>query len=97
MPFVYMLECKDGSYYVGSTWILEGRVSQHNLGEGSRYTGRPGRRPVRLVWSEQYDRIEDAFRREKQVQGWGREKRRALIEDRYEDLPGLSKARPPEG
>ena len=90
-----MVECRDGSYYVGSTWDLEARLSAHNLGLGSAYTRR--RTPVRLVWCEEYHRIEDAFRREKQVQGWGRAKRQALIEGRYADLPGLSRtARTPE-
>ena len=89
MPFTYLLECRDGSYYVGSTWDLDRRVSEHNLGLGSRYTRR--RTPVRLLWCEYYDRIEDAFRREKQIQGWGRAKREALIEGRLEDLPGLSR------
>ena len=58
MPHVYLLECADGSYYVGSTWVLDRRVSEHNLGLGAEYTKR--RRPVRLVWFAYYDRIEDA-------------------------------------
>jgi putative endonuclease len=89
MPFVYMLECADGSYYVGSTWDLERRVGEHNEGLGAEYTKR--RRPVRLVWSEQLNRIDEAFRVEKQIQGWGRKKRQALIEGRYEDLPALAR------
>jgi len=91
MPYVYMLECRDGSYYVGSTWDLEQRISEHNLGLGSRYTRR--RTPVRLVWFEEYPRVEDAFAREKQIQGWSRARREALIEGRDLDLPDLSKSR----
>ncbi|NYE36453.1 putative GIY-YIG superfamily endonuclease [Nocardioides cavernae] len=47
MPHVYILQCSDGSFYVGSTWDLERRVSEHNLGLGAAYTRR--RRPVTLV------------------------------------------------
>jgi putative endonuclease len=89
MPFMYILQCADGSFYVGSTWDLDRRVAQHNTpDQGAAFTRR--RRPVRLVYFEQSDSIRDAFAREKQVQGWGRQKRIALIEGRGEDLPGLS-------
>jgi putative endonuclease len=93
MAWTYILECADGSYYVGSTTRLETRESQHNLGEGSAYTRRRGRRPVRLVWSAEFARVEDAFAFEKQVQGWSRAKRLALIEGRFEDLPALARTR----
>ena len=89
MPFVYILECADGSYYVGSTWDLERRVGEHNEGLGAEYTKR--RRPVRLVWSEQLARIDEAYWVEKQIQGWGRAKRQALIDGRLADLPALAR------
>ena len=89
MPFMYILECSDHSFYVGSTWDLERRLSQHSEGEGAAYTMR--RLPVRLVYFEEYDRITDAFVREKQVQNWSRRKRIALIEGRMEELPRLSR------
>ena len=89
MACTYILECCDGSYYVGSTTNLQARVSQHATGSGAAYTRR--RLPVRLVWAVQFDRIEHAFALEKRVQGWSRAKRRALIEGRFEDLPGLSR------
>ncbi len=66
-------------------------VAQHNHGAGTNYTAR--RRPVRLVWSAHFDRVEDAYIFEKQVQNWGRAMRIALIEGRYEDLPALAKSR----
>lgn len=91
MPFTYIVECADDSYYVGSTWDLERRISQHNLGEGAEYTRT--RRPVKLVWAGEFARIFDAYVFEKQVQGWSRAKRRALIEGRLEDLPALSRCR----
>jgi putative endonuclease len=85
---MYILRCSDGTLYVGSTWDLERRLMQHNRGEGAKYTAR--RRPVTLLYSEDFDRVEDAFRREKQVQNWSRAKRMALVEGRWEDLPRLS-------
>jgi len=89
MPYVYILRCSDASYYVGSTWDLERRVGEHNLGLGAEYTKR--RRPVLLVWSCQMDRIDEAYRVEKQVQGWSRAKREALMEGRFDDLPALAR------
>ncbi|HET7196556.1 MAG TPA: GIY-YIG nuclease family protein [Nocardioides sp.] len=94
MPWTYILECADGSLYVGSTTDLERRVSEHNLGLGATYTRLRRRRPVRLVWAAEFQRVEDAFRYEKQIQGWSRAKRTALIEGRFGDLPDLA-SRPP--
>lgn len=85
---MYILECSDGTYYVGSTWNIERRLSQHNAGEGAQYTRT--RCPVNLLYVEEYFLIKDAFVREKQVQGWSRRKRRALIEGRTSELPNLS-------
>ena len=86
MPFTYILECADGSYYVGSTWNLGRRVDEHNRGMGSAYTRPARRRPVKLVWAAEFERIEDAYELEKHMQGWGREKRQAQIDGRIEDL-----------
>ncbi len=86
-----MVRCADGSYYVGSTTDLERRMWEHNEGLGARYTRRPGRRPVTLVWSHKYDNIADAFAFEKQLQGWSRAKREALIVGDYKALPTLAK------
>ncbi|MEZ0579229.1 GIY-YIG nuclease family protein [Nocardioides sp. MH1] len=88
MPFTYILECADGSFYVGSTWDLNRRVWLHNEGLGAAYTRR--RRPVRLVWSAELARIDDAYALEKRLQNWSRAKRIALIEGRLDDLPDLS-------
>ena len=89
MPFMYILRCSDDSYYVGSCRNLEQRLWLHDMGEGAQYTKR--RRPLRLVYSEEFTNVGEAFAREKQVQGWGREEREALMEGRYEDLVDLSK------
>jgi putative endonuclease len=89
MAWMYILQCSGESYYVGSTRNLELRFSQHQSGKGSRYTSR--RLPVQLVYCEEYDRVSDAFYREKQVQGWTRRKREALINGTPELLPALAK------
>ncbi|WP_194410071.1 GIY-YIG nuclease family protein [Microbacterium cremeum] len=91
MAYMYILQCADGSLYVGSTRHLEHRLAQHNDGEGAAYTRT--RLPVSLVYFETFDRVDDAYRREKQVQGWGRAKRLALITGHLEALPPLSKKR----
>ena len=91
MAHMYILECSDNSFYVGSTLDLERRLAQHNAAEGAEYTRR--RLPVRLVYAEAFDRIDDAYLREKQVQGWGRAKRMALIASCGDSLPTLSRKR----
>ena len=91
MPWVYILECADDTFYVGSTVDLDGRVSQHNDRRGSAYTRRSGRRPVKLVWAAQFDRVDEAFAFEKRVAGWRRDKKIALIEGRWDDLPDLAR------
>ena len=89
MAWMYILECSDGSYYVGSTKDLEFRLSEHQEGTGARYTSR--RLPVKLVYSEEYERVVDAYAREKQIQNWSRAKREALINGNTEMLPKLAK------
>ena len=88
MSWTYIVRCADDSYYVGSTVDLERRLSEHNLGLGAAYTRK--RRPVVLVWSGEFERVEEAFAFEKQVQGWGRRKREALIAGELDELPLLA-------
>jgi putative endonuclease len=85
---MYILYCNDNSYYVGSTKNLELRLLQHNLGYGANHTKK--RLQVRLIYYEEYNRIDYAFEREKQVQGWGRKKKEALINGSPELLPKLA-------
>lgn len=87
--YMYILKCADDSYYTGSTVNIELRLEQHQSGEGANHTRK--RLPVVLVYYEEYQNIADAFYREKQVQGWSRKKKEALIENIPEDLPLLSK------
>jgi putative endonuclease len=93
MAWTYILWCADGSFYVGSTTDLERRFAEHQNGEGAAYTRPRRRRPVRLVWSAEFARVDDAFAFERQVQNWGRAKRIALIEGRLGDLPALARGR----
>ena len=88
--YMYILLCADGSYYTGSTTDLERRLEQHQNGEGANHTKK--RLPVSLLYYEEYSRIDEAFYREKQVQGWSRKKKKALIEGKSDLLPLLAKA-----
>jgi putative endonuclease len=84
----YILECADGSYYTGSTRDLELRLQQHQNGEGANHTKK--RLPVKLVYVEEFDRIDEAFCREKQIQRWTRAKKEALIHNAPEKLKKLA-------
>ncbi len=91
---VYILRCADGSYYVGTTEDLKGRENAHNDGRGAKYTFL--RRPVQLVYSESYDSLEKAIERERQLKGWNRPKKKALIDgDAPAFRPWLKALRPP--
>jgi putative endonuclease len=89
--WMYILECADGSYYTGSTNSLEQRLAQHQEGQGANHTR--NRRPVKLVYFEEFQRIDDAFYREKQVQGWSRKKKEALINGLSDDLKKWAECR----
>jgi len=89
MPYMYILFCSDGTFYTGSTWDMEKRLSEHNSGEGANYTKE--RRPLNLVYYKEYSRIEDAFHREKQVQNWSHAKKKALIDGDLEKLKQKAK------
>ena len=87
--YVYILRCADDSYYVGLTEDPNHRLAQHQVGLGCLYTAK--RLPVVMVWCEHCgDRLQ-AARLEKQIKGWNRAKKEALIEGRFEDLPELAK------
>ena len=86
--YMYILECADGSFYVGSTKDLQVRLKQHEAGEGARHT--KTRLPVKLVYYETFDRIDEAFAREKQLQGWSRAKKIELIKGNTYRLKKLS-------
>jgi putative endonuclease len=91
--WVYMLLCRDGSYYVGSHRgeDVGVRVEQHQSGEGGAYTAL--RRPVELVWTESFQWITDAIAVERQIKGWSRAKKQALIGQDWATISAKAKRR----
>ena len=87
--YAYMLRCADGSYYVGHTDELEARVGAHQSGLIRGYTER--RRPVQLVWSQEFAERDEAFRAERRIKGWSRAKKEALIRGDWEGVQLLSR------
>lgn len=84
MPYTYVLKCNDGTYCTGSSWDLSKRLAEHNAGQGGAYTAK--RLPVKLVYFEEFDRIEDAFYREKEIQNLDDNGIRTLVKENYETL-----------
>ena len=87
--WIYILECSDKSFYTGSTNNIDLRLEQHKQGFGSNHTKK--RLPVKLVYFEEFERIDDAFIREKQIQGWSKKKKEALINGKNNLLNTYSK------
>ena len=86
---VYILRCADDSYYVGVTNDIDNRLWEHQTGIHLKsYTFK--RRPVTLVFVEHFFNADDAIAFEKQVKGWRRAKKEALIQGKWESLPELS-------
>ena len=86
---LYILRYSDDSYYVGTArGSLEKRLAEHETGTFDGYTAY--RRPVRLVFHQQFERIEDAIAAERQIKGWRREKKEALIRGDYAALSLLA-------
>lgn len=86
---VYRLKCSNGSFYTWVTNNLEERLNLHKRGLASKYTA--GHLPVTLVWNSDDMDIDDAILLEKQIKGWRREKKLALINHEYEKLPELAR------
>ena len=89
--FVYLLRCADGTYYAGHTDELERRVAQHQAGEIEGFTRE--RRPVELAWSQETATREEALAAERQIKGWGRAKKEALIAGDWERVKELARPR----
>jgi putative endonuclease len=88
--FVYILHCSDKSYYTGITNDLERRIYEHETGINLQcYTFK--RRPHKLVFQERFPEVNQAIAFEKQVKGWSRAKKEAIINGRWDELPALSK------
>lgn len=88
MHYVYLLRCADKSLYVGETSNLQARERDHNEGRGGRYTVR--RRPVQIVYAEQYRSREEALRRERQIKRWNSVKKESLVRGDVVALSGAS-------
>ena len=87
--WTYILRCSDGSYYVGHTDDLETRIGAHQSGLIPGYTQR--RRPIVLVWSQEFAERDEAFRAERQIKGWNRAKKEALIRGDRDAIQLLSR------
>lgn len=90
--WVYILKCADNSYYTGVTSDLEGRLIKHQSSYyPESYTHK--RRPVELVFNYEFNDVNKAIAFEKQVKGWSRKKKEAIISGQWDLLPELSKNR----
>ena len=89
--WVYILECADGSDYVGHSDNLEDRLLQHQSGALGGYT--KTRRPVRLAYAQEFATRDEAFAAERQIKGWSRQKKAALIRSDWPELQRLARGR----
>lgn len=89
MFWVYILWCSDGSYYAGHTDNLETRIVLHHTGECECYTNT--RRPLELVWSQEFTTREEALSAERQIKGWSRKKKAAMMRDDWVEVSRLAR------
>jgi putative endonuclease len=87
--WVYILCCADGSYYTGHTDNLEKRVGEHLAGGYCEYT--TTRLPVELVFSQLFPTRQEALASERQIKGWSRKKKEALLRGDWAELKRLAK------
>jgi len=85
---VYILRCADRSYYTGHTDNLEERIAKHQMGEIEGYTST--RRPVKLLFSEEFSTRAEALAVERQIKGWTRRKKEALIRGDWSEVSRLA-------
>ena len=89
---MYILLCANGQYYTGSTKNLDLRIKRHSDGKGANFTSK--HLPVELVYYEKFQRIQDAFLREKQIHNWSHKKKEALIHGDTKEKGDASKETP---
>ncbi len=90
ISFVYIIECTDNSFYVGVTNDIFRRFSEHENGIDTKsYTF--NRRPLKLVFYTSFTDLNIAIEREKQIKKWSKNKKKALINGEFSQLPNLSK------
>ena len=87
--WAYMLHCCGGYFYVGHTDDLERRIAQHQSGALPGFTS--DRLPVELVWTQEFTSREDTKASERQIKGWSRAKKEALIRGDYGAIRVLAK------
>lgn len=86
--YVYLLRCADNSLYVGETSDLTARERDHNEGRGGSYTDK--RRPVQIVYAEQFSSRPEALIRERQIKRWSSQKKELLVRGDLSALSGNS-------
>ena len=89
--YIYMLHCADRSFYIGHTDDLEMRIAQHEAGTFPGYA--KSRRPIKLVWSQEFGTRMEALEAERQIKGWGRAKKLALIREDWSLISTLARSK----
>jgi predicted GIY-YIG superfamily endonuclease len=90
---VYILRCADGSYYTGHTDDLTRRLAEHDAGQIAGYTAT--RRPVALIFSEEFSTREGALTSERRIKGWSRKKKEAMIRGDWTEVSRLARGKRP--
>lgn len=90
--WIYLLRCADGSYYAGHTDDLDKRIGEHVTGACGGYTAT--RLPIELVWRQACPTRIEALTVERQIKGWSRAKKEALIRGDWEEISRLAKSKP---
>ena len=88
--YVYILKCSDDSFYIGITNDVKRRLQEHNS-DKNKFSYTFTRRPLELVWFEKFTSPNEAISKEKQLKGWSRKKKLALINKNWEQLMRFSK------
>ncbi|MBI4429602.1 MAG: GIY-YIG nuclease family protein [Ignavibacteriales bacterium] len=86
-----MLRCSEGTFYTGSTTDLDNRMYEHKMGLYDGYTAR--RRPVKLMWSDEFPDYQQAFDSERQIKGWSHKKKQALLNGDFDLLHELAQSK----
>jgi predicted GIY-YIG superfamily endonuclease len=89
--WVYILRCADGSYYTGHTDDLEKRLAEHHAGQFTGYTAT--RRPMTLLFSEEFSTREEALASERRIKGWSRKKKEAMIRGDWTEVSRLARGK----
>lgn len=90
MFWVYILKCSDGSYYTGHTDDLDKRIACHNSGDIQGYTS--SRLPVTLLFSQPMHTREEALFAERQIKGWSRAKKEAMMRGDWQAVSNLARS-----